>query len=150
MAKRGRPEAIDDAAKKKLLTALRNGNSLNDAARFARVGRSTLSRTLARGKSKKKADAEYREFRAQVAEAIAAAKVLLVGRVYAASKKDPKIGLAILRARYPEEWSEHRIRDAGRDAPSEVELPRMGVELRDTPHPDDVAEPQEQPEDKAA
>lgn len=114
--RRGGPSIVAPeytAQRVRFLELLTEGNSVIDAARTARLGKSTVYAAVARGKRLARRAADkcteeelaMREFAAAVEQAKADAKSTLVSVVYRAARLDPGLAMRVLRARYPAEWN---------------------------------------------
>lgn len=108
MARAGRPSIIDaqfDQQRTKLLKKLKKGASIADACRLTGLSMSAVMRAMQRGRKAGKANEPYREFRDEVRQAIADAKVVLIERWHNASRRNWRAAMAMLRARHPEEFA---------------------------------------------
>jgi hypothetical protein len=92
--------------KERVLEALRAGVYRKDAAVFAAISPSSLDNYLALGVKAREAgvEDEFSEFLAAVERAEVGLKVLLIGRVVAASRDDPKLGLDLAARKWPMEF----------------------------------------------
>jgi len=133
----GRPTKLTLEASGRIVQAVKAGNSLEVAAAFATVHRSTLQRWLQRGDPEKSAkrDAPYREFRAEVEAARAEAEVRAVARVTQAAEKDWRAAAWFLERRCSQRWGRSPVEDSDNSKPLSVqpaviELARGLGELR--------------------
>jgi hypothetical protein len=99
---RGRPTKRGPETAKRILEALRNGNTLICAARVGRIDVSNLQKW-------RRADPQFDE---AVKDAIGEAETKLVALATAGAAKDGRIALMMLERRHPEGWSK-------REAPQE-------------------------------
>jgi transposase len=100
----GRPSSLTDEVERKLCDALRAGNHLEVAARYAGVSRSTLHRWLALA-DQQPADPRLEQFREAVEKAQADAEVHAVGVVRRSiAQGEWRAALAYLERRYPQRW----------------------------------------------
>lgn len=118
-----RPTKFTEATRTKVIEALNAGVPRSTAAIHARINPGTLSEYLARGQKAREAgvDDEYHEFLNAVEEAESGLEILLVGRVVAGSKKDPKLGLELAARKWPERYGR-------RDASTVEHSGTVGVE----------------------
>jgi transposase len=101
----GRPSSLTDEVERKLCDALRAGNHLEVAARYAGVSRSTLHRWLALADQQQPADPRLEQFREAVEKAQADAEVHAVGVVRRAiAQGEWRAALAYLERRHPQRW----------------------------------------------
>ena len=84
-----RPTKLDDITAKKIVDAIRNGNTRECAAKLARVSPTSLYEWLSRGKA---GEVGYAEFAERVRLADAEAEAYCVG-VVRSFMSDPKLGL---------------------------------------------------------
>ena len=99
---RGRPSKRDPETAKRILEALRAGNTIICAARVGRIDVSNLQKW-------RRADPQFDE---AVKDAIGEAETKLVALATAGAVKDGRIALMMLERRHPEGWSK-------REAPQE-------------------------------
>lgn len=98
----GRPLAITDAVKEKILEAIRGGNFREVAARYAGVTPKTLRAYLAR-----KNDEEAMAFRAVLLEAEAKVEIDIVGAIQTMARtEDIKAGTWYLARKFPDRWAD--------------------------------------------
>jgi len=98
------------------MTALRAGNSIDDAAAYSGMNPDTVREWLYRGRGTDKdrpPRPEHVRFQRMVDEARATARVLVVGNIVARSRYDHHAGLSWLRAHGGPEWR-------GEEVPPEV------------------------------
>ena len=121
---KGRPRLIDKGGRKRIIRALKRGDSLVGAAACVPCNYQTL-----RGEIKRN-----REFRIAVKKAQSAGKQRLLATLYrdAAKSGNGELALKVLRCRYPDEWSEKRVQQK-RPAITNVSTNvTIAVEHRDT------------------
>jgi hypothetical protein len=101
-----RPHGLTDDVKKDVLDALKAGVWQKDAAAHAGIGESTLAQWLREGRAflDEGVENELSEFAAACALARAGHKVLLVGRITAATAKDWKAAAFLLERMFPNEF----------------------------------------------
>lgn len=101
-----RPTKFTDDVRKKVIEALQAGVSRTDAATHAGISGSTLDDYLGNGRKAREAgvDNEYAQFLGQVEATEVGLKILLIGRVVAGSKDDPKLGLELAARKWPGEY----------------------------------------------
>jgi hypothetical protein len=94
----GRPSKLTLPVKDRLLDALAKGNCRSVAAKYAGISIATFGRWMTDPR------AEFREFRAVIEQAEAAAEVSVVGNLVELSKRDHRAGIAWLERRAAERW----------------------------------------------
>jgi len=100
---------------------IRLGSSYADAATVAGIDRRTFQVWMARGRDDTQAGrvTEYQHFYHRVEVANLDVKAVLIGRVMAGSRRDPRLALKILERRFPEEWGlKIKIEDTTPDRPA--------------------------------
>jgi transposase len=101
----GRPSKLTDELEQQLCNALRAGNYLDVAARYAGVSRSSVHRWLAQA-AEDAADPRLKPFAAAVSKAEADAEIHAVGVVRKAiNQGDTRAAFGYLERRHPERWS---------------------------------------------
>src|SRR5580765_97178 len=108
----GRPTKLTPESKQRLLSAVRQGNYLQAAARYAGIHESTLYYWLDRGRREK--SGEYFDFSESLEQAEAEAEVALVAAWRAHAPADYRAASLMLARRHPERWAPREV------APSEV------------------------------
>ena len=109
----GRPTKLTSEVEARIVKALKAGNRLSTAARFAGIHPATLHRWLQRGATEgtNPAEAPYREFAAQVDQAIAEAEVRDVTTISKATETDWRAAAWRLAHRHPEQWGRQAQRE---------------------------------------
>lgn len=102
--KAGRPTKLDPAAADRIVSALQGGNYRNVAAEWAGITPGTLRQWMRRGRSNRKADAPFRDFRRRVMEAERGAEIFMVAKMMKAAEEDPRHALMWLERKFPERW----------------------------------------------
>jgi hypothetical protein len=110
-----RPTKLTPEVQERLLKALRAGNYLSTAARFAGIHPATLHRWLERGDpaGTRPTDLPYRQFAEQVERAIAEAEVRDVTLISKAAETDWRAAAWRLARRYPKQWGDSTRRQDG-------------------------------------
>jgi transposase-like protein len=109
----GRPSKLTDELEQKLCDALRAGNYLEVAARYAGVSRSSVHRWIAQA-AEDTADPRLKQFAEAVRKAEADAEIHAVGVVRKAiNQGDTHAAFGYLERRHPERW-----RRRGHSAPA--------------------------------
>ena len=115
------------------------GSSYADAAKVAGIDPRTFQTWLAKGREDLEAGkaSDYQHFYHRVEVANQDIKSVLIGRVMAGSRRDPRLALKILERRFPEDWGlKIKIEDTTPDRPAsprEVFLKRLSaIEDRQT------------------
>jgi hypothetical protein len=85
------------------MAAILDLNTMDDSFIFAGIHPATGYRWLKAGRTAQRG--EMREFYEVVERTKTQAKMLLVKKVTAAARTDPKMALEVLNRRYPEEWA---------------------------------------------
>jgi len=120
----GRPSKLTDELEQKLCNALRAGNYLEVAARYAGVSRSSVHRWLAQA-AEGAADPRLKQFAEAVSKAEADAEIHAVGVVRKAiNQGDSRAAFGYLERRHPERW---RRRD--HSAPAAVQARQTAEDL---------------------
>jgi transposase-like protein len=114
-AKVGRPEKLTAEVKRRIVEAVRVGNTVEVAAAYAGISRSTLHRWL----SHEKTDPRYAALRTEVLKAEAEAEFYAVAIIRRAMPEDWRAALAFLERRRPARWRQHD-RAYGPEQPSEI------------------------------
>jgi len=114
----GRPAYLTPEAANRFMTALRAGNSYNDAARYAGLKPKTVERWLARGRGhdSRPPTPEYVAFARLAEESKAAARVFVVGNLVARSQVDTRAAELWLRVHGGPEWREDEMTAPAPDA----------------------------------
>lgn len=97
----GRPTDCTPDVQHRILTALRSGLSMMAAATVGGIHDSTLHEWVRRGKA---GEQPFADFAQQVQMARQSGLLPLENAVLKGGLKNPKVALAILRARNPKEW----------------------------------------------
>lgn len=113
----GRPSKILDAAvRDNLLTAIRAGNYIESAVRYAGISVASYRRWMDRGQSDDPDDAPYAEFRTVVEKARADAEVRYVAIIAKAAERTWQASAWWLERSFPDRWGfKHRV-DMGVEA----------------------------------
>lgn len=106
---------------RRLLGAIRAGNYLSVAARYAGIAPSTLYRWLREGRRER--NGPYRAVAKAVDRALARAEVRAVAILREGMQKDWKGALAYLARRYPRRWGTSRNHETERPPPEPIERP---------------------------
>lgn len=104
---RGRPAIVSDdevmeTKRDTLIAYLRKGASLRAAAGASGLGVSSVMNALRLGRQQKRG--KYRDFLDQVRTAMDQSRVLIETRLFKHTEKNARAALAMLKARYPDEW----------------------------------------------
>ena len=129
----GRPTDCTPDVCERIITALRSGLSMMAAATAGGIHDSTLHEWVRRGKA---GEQPFADFAQQVQMAKQAGLMPLEAAVLKGGLKNPKVALAILRARNPREWGgvqrhEHSGPDGGPVAVVALDPSRMTDEQID-------------------
>lgn len=109
-----RPTKLTPEVQERVVKALKAGNRLAAAARFAGIDPATLHRWRERGdpEGTEPAGGPYREFAAQVDQAIAEAEVRDVSIISKAAESDWRAAAWRLSRRHAEQWGNHTQRES--------------------------------------
>ena len=109
----GRPTDCTPDVRERIITALRSGLSMMAAATAGGIAANTLHEWVRRGKA---GEEPFATFAHEVQMAKQAGLMPLEASVLKGGLKNPKVALAILRARNPREWGGvHRHEHSGPD-----------------------------------
>lgn len=100
---RGRKTALNTALIKKIVPVLKNGHTIETAAKFVGISKTTLYRWIEQGEQQE--SGEYRDFRDALAKARATAQVNLVDTLQRAAKTDWRAAAWLLERLFPEQFS---------------------------------------------
>lgn len=104
----GRPSSFAPEIKKRILRALKDGNTRKTAAEVAGICCKTLQRWCQRGRSKSPDDTDYAAFVRSIKKAEAEAHEAAVKAIRQAGRKTWTALAWWLERKYPEEWSSDR------------------------------------------
>lgn len=101
VSKPGRPTDCTPELTAEFVKAVRSGASLTGAARYAGISLDSVRRWMTRGEAGEPA---YAGFADGVNRALADVELRLATQLYARARQDPKLALAMLARRFPDEW----------------------------------------------
>lgn len=129
----GRHPKLTEELARRILEALRVGNSLEVAAHHAGISRSTLQRWLSLGREEE-AEPRYRSFAEQVRRARADAEYYAVAVLRRAMSEDWRAALAYLERAHPRRWARRaaaaRPNGSARAERSEADIDTTDPETR--------------------
>jgi len=119
----GRKTDLTDELTDRLVALLRAGNYVGVALRACGLASRTYQQWMARGKSGKAADEQFRTFRERVEQAHAEGEAINVAEIAKQARKSWAAAAWILERQYPERWGRVSVRVREEAPVSEQTLP---------------------------
>jgi transposase-like protein len=98
----GRPDKLTPQVQERIIQAVRGGNYVEVAARYAGIDKAQFYRWLERGEREKAG--KFRDFRNAIKDAEAAAEAEAVAQVRLAARDSWQAGMTWLERKFPERW----------------------------------------------
>lgn len=102
------PDKLTDEVKNKLIDAIRAGNYVTVAARYAGISPSTFWRWMRMGRKAKKG--QYHDFHEEIRTAETFAEVIAVSVIRKRLKDDWRAAVSYLERKFPSRWSNRKDR----------------------------------------
>ncbi len=127
--RRGRPPVLTKDVEERLLSAIKAGHSVRDAAEYHGLASVTVREWIARGRGhhQRPSTPLYRDFAAKVTQAQAAARVAVVGVLRSRMPHDTSAALAWLARHDPEFWGPRSAARRAAERPTPVPPSRRMV-----------------------